>query len=219
MGVKGRPPTSRRAPTGRRLPPRGRGRAKSGAGLIAVGAVLVAGIAAVLLLVEPAALIGPTGASQPGAPARSVAGAAFAIGAGAPDFEIADLDGRPLSREALTGRPALMWFTTSYCLPCQEGARRLGTILDELGATDQITVVIVFVDPSEPAEALRRWRDDFGRPDWLLAYGDLAMARAYNVQYLDTKVLLDASGVVRAADSVPLDAETWTAHLQRVLPG
>jgi len=48
------------------------------------------------------------------------------IGSPAPDLHLADAYGRPVTRASLvTDRPGLMFFTTTYCLPCIEGLQAL----------------------------------------------------------------------------------------------
>lgn len=142
-----------------------------------------------------------------------------AIGQRAPDFRLVDIDGRTVTRESLRGEPAILWFTTSYCVPCQEGALRLQPILQRIGAEDELSVVIVFVDPGEPPDALAWWKSRFGRPDWIVAVAAGAMVQDYRLQYLDTKYLLDRDGVIRVADLRPLQEDAWERDLRAVLQG
>lgn len=128
-------------------------------------------------MVVAAVLLIRTGAGQP--PAVGTGGAAPAVGAGgaapavgtavgnlAPDFRLVDVAGKTVSRDSLRGRPAIVWFTASYCTPCQEGALALQRVLDRIEANKRVAVVMVFVDPGDPPAALADWKARFGRADW-----------------------------------------------------
>ncbi len=120
------------------------------------------------------------------------------VGQPFPDFTVTDIDGRVVSRESLQGKPVLIWFTTSYCVPCQVGATQVAKLDDELGG-GAFQVLVIFVDPQDPPSALRAWRDQFGRNDWLMAF-DTNLARTVQLRALDTKYLLDDKGVLQNVD-------------------
>ena len=215
-------PRPTRVPTpspGFRAAGRPGGNAGSRANIVALGA----GVLAVIALVVAAVIVLRPGAS--GAPAGAVgtsaAGPAVgtAVGDRAPDFRLVDLAGKSVSRDSLRGRPAIVWFTASYCTPCQEGALALQRVLGRVGANDRVAVVMVFIDPGDPPAALTDWKARFGRPDWTIALAAGSIIRDYQVQDLDTKYLLDADGVIRTADDTPLQEGTWERDLRAVLGG
>jgi len=179
-----------------------------------VGAALV--VAVGLVILRPAT-VPAAGGGGPASVASIAVGTA--VGQRAPDFGLVDINGQRITRDALTGRPAIVWFTASYCTPCQEGALALQRVLDRLGAADRVAVVMVFVDPGDPPAALADWKARFGRPDWTVALASGSVIRDYRVQYLDTKYLLDAAGVIRAADYTPLSEDPWERDLRAVLGG
>ncbi len=127
------------------------------------------------------------------------------MGALFPSFELtAAGSGDVLTRSSLKGKPSIVWFTTSYCVPCQIGASRVAPVDDELGGK-AFNVLVVFVDPREPASALINWRQ-FGRSDWRVALdrgNDLATKVGLRV--LDTKFLLDRRGVIENVDFAVAD--------------
>lgn len=124
----------------------------------------------------------------------------------APDFSVTDIDGKLLSKDSLKGKPAMLFFTTTWCTPCQVGAINLARYEDETGG-DKFNVAILFVDPAESEDKLRDWKNNFGREDWFIAYaGD--MAQTYQVQYLDTKYVLDKDSIIRWKNLQLLPYET-----------
>jgi len=112
-----------------------------------------------------------------------------------PDFSVIDIEGASLSLESLKGKPTIVWFTTTWCTPCQIGAKKVAQLQKELGA-DKLNVLVVFVDPKELASDLRNWRDQFANPDWKLAFNN-GLAEKIGIRYLDSKYLLDSNGVIK----------------------
>lgn len=138
--------------------------------------------------------------SKPSASPGGSAQEKVAVGKRFPDFSLTEADGRPLTLSSLAGKPSLVWFTTSYCVPCQVGARAVSRVDDELGG-ERFKVLVVFVDPQEPSSALTSWRERFGNEDWLVALdSDAVLANAVRLVALDTKFLLDEEGTVRNID-------------------
>src|SRR5213593_2754476 len=150
-------PADRPRPT--RVPtpsPRLRATGRSGPGSRGrANAVILGGGAVVVIALVVAAVIvlrpGATGAPA-GAVGTSAAGPAVgtAVGDKAPDFRLVDLAGKAVSRDSLRGRPAVVWFTASYCTPCQEGALALQRVLARVGGNDRVAVGMVYIDPGDP---------------------------------------------------------------------
>ncbi|HWQ23355.1 MAG TPA: TlpA disulfide reductase family protein [Gaiellaceae bacterium] len=199
MGRQERLKRERRAERGRRAGGRAHVRRTPAVLLAGVVALVLAAALGAFLLGRSAATGGPGGqGSGQGAPA---------VGQRFPDFSLTEVDGRRLSVSALAGKPALVWFTTSYCVPCQVGARVVARLDDELGG-DAFNVLVVFVDPEESPSALEGWRERYANPDWLVALDeDLALATAVELRVLDTKFLLDGRGTVRDVDYAVADED------------
>lgn len=159
----------------------------------------------------------PQGA--PGASATIPSTIGTAVGDLAPAFTFVDLDGNTVTRDSLKGRPAVLWFTASYCVPCQEGALTLRRLLGRIGAEERLAVVMVFVDPGETRDSLVQWKSRFGAPNWKVGFTTARMFTDYRVQYLDTKYLLDQNGVIRVADFSTLQEGPWERDLRAVIAG
>jgi len=124
----------------------------------------------------------------------------------APSFNLVDIDSKETSRDGLKGKPLMIFFTTTWCTPCQVGARNLAKYDLETG-DKAFNVLIVFVDPQETDGQLRSWEQSFGRKDWFIAK-DNGMSSDYEVQYLDTKYVLDKNSVIKWKNLQPLSYET-----------
>lgn len=129
------------------------------------------------------------------------------VGESFPDFRLTEAGGERVTPESLRGKPAVVWFTTSYCVPCQVGATKVGPLDDELGG-DAFNVLVVFVDPSEPTSALTSWREEFGNEDWMVAIDEKnALAKEVELRFLDSKFLLDPGGRIEDVDLEIVDDE------------
>lgn len=199
--------------------------ARKGRRVVALGAALIVALFAVL---AASLILGGSGSRSEDAEAERTehVGAAVAIDRGPiqdgrpfPGFSVTDAGGRVLATQgSLSGRPTLIWFTTSYCLPCQVGAEQVARLDDELGG-NAFSVLVVFVDPSEQPSSLQSWRDRFGRPDWIVSLDPgTAFAQAVGVLALDTKLLLDAGGVLEDVNAYQVD-DTYLALLRRTVGG
>ena len=83
--------------------------------------------------------------------ARQASPSPTAIGAMAPDFVLADLDGVPVRLADLRGRPVIVNFWASWCGPCVEEFPLLRAAAETHAADGLAIVGIVYQDRSEAA--------------------------------------------------------------------
>ena len=129
------------------------------------------------------------------------------VGNLAPNFQLTDSDGRIVTRESLQGKPVMIFFTTTWCVPCQIGAKELVKYDLETGGK-AFNVVIIFVDPQETNDQIKQWKSNFGGSDWFTALDTAGVASNYQVRYLDTKYVLNENGIIVWKDFYPLKYET-----------
>ena len=87
---------------------------------------------------------------------RAPAASPTAIGAAAPDFALADLDGNPVRLADLRGRPVIVNFWASWCGPCVEEFPLLREAADRHAGDGLAVVGIVWRDRSESARDFMR---------------------------------------------------------------
>lgn len=119
------------------------------------------------------------------------------VGDRAPAFALTDFAAKKsFANGDLSGKPAILWFTTSYCVPCQVGAKEVKKLDSDMGDA-AFNVFMVFIDPREEQDDLIVWKNAFGNPDWHIARGNEQMIRDYQIRFLDTQYLLDRDGIIR----------------------
>jgi cytochrome c biogenesis protein CcmG, thiol:disulfide interchange protein DsbE len=103
----------------------------------------------VVAAILPLILLGLLGAMLV---ARGGAGASpTAIGSVAPDFELVDLDGNPVQLSALRGRPVIVNFWASWCVPCADEFPLLRNAHERHADEGLVVVGIVYQDRSQAA--------------------------------------------------------------------
>lgn len=125
------------------------------------------------------------------------------VGKAFPTFSVIDIDRVSLSNESLRGKPTIIWFTATWCTPCQIGAKKVAQLQRELG-DNKLNVLVFFVDPKESADDLRNWRGRFANPDWKLAFNN-GLAEKIGIKFLDSKYLLDKEGVIKDFNTIIAD--------------
>lgn len=137
------------------------------------------------------------------------------IGSSAPDFTLVDPQKGIITKQSFSQKPLFIFFTATWCTPCQIGAQNLAKYDAEKG-DGAFDVLIVFVDDKETDEQFVSWKQKFGRDDWYVSKG-IDMAKTYEVQQLDTKYVFDKNGVIQWKDIAPLRYETISPVMESLL--
>jgi len=136
---------------------------------------------------------------------------ALRVGDRAPDFALADLDGEPVRLADYAGRPVLVNFWASWCLPaCAEEFPVLAEALEAHADTGLAVIGIVYRDRSEAARA---FGNQLGAT-WPLAMdpGE-RVARAYGVFGPPESWLVGPDGIVVSRHIGPFTAEELAEEL------
>jgi peroxiredoxin len=115
----------------------------------------------------------------------------------APDFVLADLDGRPWRAADLRGKPAVIYFFAPWCGVCAASSPQLRWFHRWRG--DDVQVLLVGLDWSAPQE-LRDYAQRHGLDMPVLA-GDPATGAAYRIRGYPTYYVIDAEGRVARRDT------------------
>lgn len=116
----------------------------------------------------------------------------------APDFELTTVDGQAVKLSSLRGQPVIMSFVlTTGCAPCSIEGENIKNAQKEVS----FKAMQIALSPKETPEDLRKFRDDYGSPDWLIGFDkDEAFSKLYKVKAVDTTFMVDAKGKIIYSD-------------------
>lgn len=134
-----------------------------------------------------------------------------------PDFSVTDVDGKTITNNSLRGKPTIVWFTASWCVPCQIGAKKVSQLKNDLGG-NAFNVLVVFVDPREQNSDLVNWKKQFASSDWIVGFDNKTtpLAQKVNLKFLDSKFILDKNGVIKNIDFKQAD-ENYLNTIKQVV--
>ncbi|HVM25522.1 MAG TPA: redoxin domain-containing protein [Candidatus Limnocylindrales bacterium] len=139
------------------------------------------------------------------------------IGRPAPAWTTETLDGGQLSSAELTGRPYVVNFWASWCVPaCVDEHPVLAAAHAEHG--DRLTLVGVLFD-DRPDDA-RRFLDRYGDAGYRHVLDERGrISIDFGVVGPPETFFVDAEGIVRAKMTGPLTDDVMARHLGTILPG
>jgi cytochrome c biogenesis protein CcmG/thiol:disulfide interchange protein DsbE len=134
------------------------------------------------------------------------------VGRPAPPFTLVPIDGSaPFTLDGLRGRPVVLNFWATWCIPCLEehgallqAASRFGSEVQFLGVVYEDDKAAVQSFLQERGKAYPSVMDDGGRA--AIAYGVYGVPETY---------FIDTAGTIVAKQVGPLDAQTIEANLQK----
>jgi len=198
--------------------------------------VVTAALAGVVIgLVAALFLIVAEGPSDPveglARPPMAPADATWAAGTRpAPDFTLANQDGRSIALSSLRGRVVLLTFLNSRCKHlCRIEGPVLGDVQRALPEAERPVIVAVSVNPEDTAASVRTAARDWGwEPDdwhWLMGnpkqLADVWAAYGVDVQQAPDEVLhtgalyvIDRAGDERAGYATPFDQQRVTRFIR-----
>ena len=137
------------------------------------------------------------------------------VGVPAPELALTDLDGNPIELSALRGRPVVVNFWASWCVPCLEEFPHLRAAMNEHANADLAVIGVVYQD---------RWASARDYMEHMGATWPAAMdpggrvASAYGVHGPPETVFIDRDGIVRAHQFGAFDEASLERHLATILP-
>jgi cytochrome c biogenesis protein CcmG/thiol:disulfide interchange protein DsbE len=132
----------------------------------------------------------------------------------APDFSLSDLEGRRISLADYRGRPVIVNFWASWCVPCRT---EFGLFRDARAARASDGLEILGVIYQDSAEDARRFAAQ-ERATWpALVDPGGSVARAYGVLGIPITFYIDRGGIVRAVSYGPPPSNVLDEQLAKIL--
>ena len=137
--------------------------------------------------------VGRRGAAGLQAPAGRSLPASPAIGAPAPDFELASLAGDTIRLSDLRGKVVLINFWATWCGPCRLEMPAMDARFRQLDPR----FAVLAVNFAEPASRVQSFVDELGLSFAVLLDPDSAVQNLYRVRAYPTSFLVDEQGIIR----------------------
>ncbi|MFC1915334.1 TlpA family protein disulfide reductase [Chloroflexota bacterium] len=159
--------------------------------------ILVIILASMLLLAPVVA-----GCSSP-SPDQDTQGPA--IGKLAPDFQLSDLDGQPISLGDFRGKPVLLNFWASWCGPCRAEMPFIQQIYEEWSDRG---LVVLTVNLQENPDKVKEFVESFGLSFPMLLATSQEVPLAYNVRGIPATFFIDKDGIIQDIKIGAFSSET-----------
>ncbi|BDG61169.1 hypothetical protein caldi_22590 [Caldinitratiruptor microaerophilus] len=149
-------------------------------------------------------------------PAGARAGERPEVGYRAPDFQVLDLEGRPVRLSDYRGDVVFLNFWASWCPPCKAEMPEIRRLHEE-GLPDLTILGVDLTNTEASPEAVARFMAAGGYRWRVPLDTDGAVARAYNVISIPTSFFIDARGIIRSKVIGPMTYPAMKAEYERTL--
>ncbi len=141
------------------------------------------------------------------------------VGQRAPEFSVTTLDGKTVTYSDIygrgtsaSGRPVMLFFFATWCGTCRSELRELREIAPTF--EDKLDLVLVSIDPSEPARDLMTFQQSNGYPGTVVRANEKFL-KDYNVLIRSTKIGIDREeGIVFRSGYGEVPKGTWEATVK-----
>ena len=135
-------------------------------------------------------------------------------GSPAPDFTLKSLDGGKIELSSFKGRPVVVNFFASWCLPCRDEAPLLRSTALEAANKN---VVILGVAYSDKEPDTRKFRDEFNLGFPVLMDSDDSRASVnYGIKGVPETFFISKDGKIAKYHPGPIDAAALEAGLKAI---
>jgi len=116
------------------------------------------------------------------------------VGQPAPDFQLQNLDGQPISLNDLKGKPVLLNFWSTRCPPCVHEMPFLQEIYDEWSGKG---LMLIAINVGEGSSTVKGFMQNRNLSLPVLLDTELAVAQKYNITGIPTTFFIDTDGVIQ----------------------
>ncbi|MBF6606719.1 MAG: TlpA family protein disulfide reductase [Chloroflexi bacterium] len=136
------------------------------------------------------------------------------VGRVAPEFRLVSLGGTTIDLADLRGRPVVLNFWASWCIPCRDEAPLLRAAQERYATLDVAFLGVVYEDSAASAQA---FVDRYGIAYPSLLDPDGRTALDYGVYGIPETYFIAADGTIRDKQIGPLDATSLERQIGAVL--
>jgi thiol-disulfide isomerase/thioredoxin len=128
----------------------------------------------------------------------------------APELEVSDIQGNPVSLSALKGKTVLLDFWTTWCPPCLADAPALDKLYAKYGEKD---LMIVSISVSEERDVVEKFLQKHPRRFPVVLTTENEMPRPYEVGLFPTYMVIAPDGTLTAA----VEGDQGFGELRKIL--
>ena len=115
------------------------------------------------------------------------------VGAQAPDFTLSTLDGGTVELDELKGQPVFLSFWSINCQACRLQMPYIQAAFEEKGHEIQF----IAIDSVDSSGAVQQYTEYYGLGFTMALDSYGKAARAYNIRYSPTNLIIDKEGVIK----------------------
>ena len=146
----------------------------------------------------------------------SEADAQLHVGTAAPEIDLRTLGNAPFKLSSLKGRPVVITFWGTWCLPCREEFPELAEVYRKHHAGGLEVVAVNQRDQELSTAAVQKFVDEFSSPFTIVLDPRGRSRRAYRLVGLPTTVFVDTAGVIATVVSGPISREQLAIGLSTI---
>jgi len=135
----------------------------------------------------------------------------------ASDFSLTDLDGNSFQLSDFRGKVVVIDFMATWCGGCRQLMPQLKVVWEKESYSDRIVLMSIDVDPTESAETLRSFAQEFPYATWIWARDTADLAQAYEVTGIPKTVIIDQDGYIRFTHTGVEPAATFIQEIDQLL--
>lgn len=140
------------------------------------------------------------------------------IGLRAPDFTLQTLDGQTLHLADLAGRPVVISYWATWCIPCKAELPILERIYKEY-QQQGLAIISVNATDQDTVEDVQSLVAELGMTFPVLLDSSKDFASTYQAIFFPTTVFIDASGVIRHIQLGDSSEAKLRTHIQNLFTG
>jgi cytochrome c biogenesis protein CcmG/thiol:disulfide interchange protein DsbE len=140
------------------------------------------------------------------------------VGLRAPDFSLQTLDGKPFRLSEMVGRPVLINYWATWCIPCKVELPILEKLHQEYQQKGLFIVSVNAID-QDSVDKVQGIVDQFSMTFPVLLDQGGQFAGLYKTMFFPTTVLVDASGVIREINLGDSTEDELRLSLDKILAG
>ena len=140
------------------------------------------------------------------------------VGLRAPDFTLQAMDGKTYTLSELAGRPVLINYWATWCIPCKVELPILQKLYLEYQQKGMLIISVDAID-QDSADKVQGLVDQFGMTFPVLLDQGGQFANLYQTIFFPTTILVDASGVIREINLGDASEAELRLSLDKILAG